>query len=83
MSGEVAISLLFFAASLQPVTAGGWRSLGGSYSPFAGLRLGFLLCRCLGSISPGLGGRPGWAPGRTDGQAQGGGLGKGAAGGMT
>lgn len=53
MSSEVVISLLFFTASLQPVTAGGWRSPGGSYGPFAGLWVGFLLWRCLGSISPG------------------------------
>lgn len=83
MSGEVVISLLFFTVSLQPVTAGGWRSPGGSYSPSAGPRVGFLPRWCLGSISPGLGGGLGWAPGRSDCRAREGGLGKGAASGVT
>lgn len=63
MSREVVISLLFCTASLQPVTAGGWRSPGGSDSPCAGLRVGFPLGWCAGSIWPGLGGRLGWALG--------------------
>lgn len=44
MSGEVAISLLF-PASLQHLTAGGWTSPGGSFTPFAGLSAAMVVQR--------------------------------------